>query len=63
MKSRIHANRLKYNENPEFRKLLDPPLIDPIDDLHPPPQHPINIDDNQPDAPQPETNPPEGPFK
>lgn len=61
VKSRIHANRLKNNENPESRKLLDQPLTDPIDDLHPPPQHPINIDDNQPDAPRPETNPPEGP--
>lgn len=35
VKSRIHANRLKHFENPDFRKVLDPPpLTDPIDDSH-----------------------------
>lgn len=39
VKSRIHANRLKHFENPDFRKVLDPPpLTDPIDDSHLPPE-------------------------
>lgn len=39
MKSRIHANRLKQFENPDFRKVLDPPpLTDSIDDSHMPPE-------------------------
>lgn len=54
VKSRIHANRLKQFENPDFRKVLDPPpLTDYIDDSHlPPEQHSSQPIENEEHKPQ-----------